>query len=114
MLCSSHSRKLGGIGSKVSPARSHATRSKYNSTQLGNQQAITAPGSAPSASNPRASWRLRSEASRQLRDRRRSERAGCSPRSRAWRSQHSANDTGRLAIARDAEGFEEVVVTDTG
>src|SRR5262249_32871638 len=111
MLCSSHSRKLAAIGSQISPARSQATRKTYNSTQLGNQQATTATGSMPIASNPRASERLSSEAFRQLKDVRRSERASRSPRSRAWRSQHSANDVDRLPIARDAEGFEDIMVT---
>src|SRR5262249_39940064 len=111
MLCSSHSRKLAAIGSQISPARSQATRSTYNSTQLGNQQATTAPGSMPIASNPRASERLSSEAFRQLKDVRRSERASRSPRSRAWRPQPSANDVDRLPIARDTEGFEDIMVT---
>src|SRR6516225_2458787 len=111
MLFSSHSRKLAAIGSQMSPARSQATRSTYNSTQLGNQQATTAPGSTPIASSPRASERLSSEALRQLKEVRRSERASRSARSRDWRSHHSANDVGGLPIARDAEGFEDIMVT---
>src|SRR5690242_19340822 len=89
-------------------------RSRYDSTQFGNQQATTAPASVPSARRPRAIARLRSAASPQVRDRRPSASAGHRRRLRAWRSQYSAKEASSLAIGRDAEGLEDVTVAHTG
>jgi len=75
-FCSSHSRSLAAIGSQTRPAAFARNAKHVGLHPVRQPAATTAPGSMPSANNPRATARLRSAASRQFSDRRRSAERG--------------------------------------